>query len=461
MTVRIDSRMMIGKNKCGFRKFYSSMVNDMEFDRHEYMQKLITKMNNGRVKIITGIRRCGKSYLLFELFARYLRENKIENEQIVTLALDEAINAKYRNPMELDKFVREQMKDKKKPYYIFIDEIQFVETIQNPYLDNKDATISFSDVVLGWMKIKNADVYITGSNSKMLSSDVLTQFRDRGDEIRVYPLSFSEFHEKYEGKERDALVDYYTYGGMPVLFSLPTHEEKSRYLRDLFRRTYLKDVVERYNIQNDTAVLEDLLNITASAVGSLTNPTKLSKTFLSEKQVHINSTTIERYLDYFTDAFLICRANRYDVKGKKYLQTPLKYYYTDVGLRNARLGFRQQEETHIMENVLYLDLIRRGYDVDVGVVEQHIKTPEGKKIRKQLEVDFVVNRGNSRYYIQSALSIAEPEKRKQEIASLVRIPDSFDKIVITRDYIKPWKDENGILYLGVEQFLLDGNALKD
>ena len=431
----------------------------MEFSRLEYMQKLISKMYNGRVKIITGIRRCGKSYLLFELFTRYLQEEGIAANQIITLALDEFRNAKYRNPMELDKYIREQITDKSKQYYILIDEIQFVSEIQNPYVESNDAKLTFVDVVLGIIKIKNADVYITGSNSKMLSSDVLTQFRDRGDEIRVYPLSFTEFHEMYEGNERDAWVDYYTYGGMPIVSSLPSHEEKSQYLRNLFKRTYIKDVVERYHIQNDTAVLEDLLNITASAVGSLTNPTKLSKTFLSEKQIKISSATIDKYLDYFVDAFLIYRANRYDVKGKRYMQTPLKYYYTDVGLRNARLGFRQQEETHIMENVLYLDLIRRGYDVDVGVVEQNIKTPEGKKLRKQLEVDFVVNRGDERYYIQSALSVAEPEKRKQEIASLIRIPDSFKKIVITRDYIKPWTDENGIQYVGVEQFLLDKNAL--
>lgn len=431
----------------------------MEFSRLEYMQKLISKMHNGRVKIITGIRRCGKSYLLFELFTRYLQKEGIAANKIITLALDEFRNAKYRNPMELDKYIREQITDKSKQYYILIDEIQFVSEIQNPYVESHDAKLTFVDVVIGLVKIKNADVYITGSNSKMLSSDVLTQFRDRGDEIRVYPLSFTEFHEMYEGNERDAWVDYYTYGGMPIVSSLPSHEEKSQYLRNLFKRTYIKDVVERYNIQNDTAVLEDLLNITASAVGSLTNPTKLSKTFLSEKQIKISSATIDKYLDYFVDAFLIYRANRYDVKGKRYMQTPLKYYYTDVGLRNVRLGFRQQEETHIMENVLYLDLIRRGYDVDVGVVEQNIKTPEGKKLRKQLEVDFVVNRGDERYYIQSALSVAEPEKRKQKIESLIRIPDSFKKIVITRDYIKPWTDENGIQYVGVEQFLLDKNAL--
>lgn len=431
----------------------------MEFSRYEYMQKLISKMHNGRVKIITGIRRCGKSYLLFELFTRYLQEKGITNNQIITLALDEIKNVKYRNPIEFDKYIREQITDKNKQYYILIDEIQFVSEIQNPYVESQDAKLTFVDVVLGLIKIKNADVYITGSNSKMLSSDILTQFRDRGDEIRVYPLSFAEFYEMYEGNERDVWVDYYTYGGMPVVFSLLTHDEKSQYLRDLFKRTYIKDVVERHYIQNDAAVLEDLLNITASAVGSLTNPTKLSKTFLSEKQIKISSATIDKYLDYFVDAFLIYRANRYDVKGKKYMQTSLKYYYTDVGLRNAKLGFRQQEETHIMENILYLDLIRRGYDVDVGVVEQNIKTPEGKKMRKQLEVDFVVNHGNERYYIQSAFSIAKPEKRKQEIASLIRIPDSFKKIVITKDYIKSWKDENGIQYVGIEQFLLDKNAL--
>ncbi len=431
----------------------------MEFARKQYMQKLIAKMNNGRVKIITGIRRCGKSYLLFELFTRYLHEEGIADDQIVTLALDELANAKYRNPIELDKYVREKIVDRSKQYYVLIDEIQFVTEIQNPYVPEETAKLTFIDVILGLMKIRNADIYITGSNSKMLSTDILTQFRDRGDEIRVYPLSFAEFSEVYAGDRRDAWLDYYTYGGMPVVMTLPSHEEKSRYLRELFTRTYLKDVIERHNIQNDIDVLEDLLNIVASGIGSLTNPTKLSRAFLSEKKIHINSTTIDQYLNYFTEAFLINKANRYDVKGKKYMQTPLKYYYTDVGLRNARLGFRQQEETHIMENVLYCDLIRRGYDVDVGVVEQNIKTTEGKKIRKQLEVDFVVNRGDERFYIQSAFSVAESEKRMQEIASLVRIPDSFGKIVVTRDYIKPWRDENGILYMGVEQFLLDENAI--
>lgn len=432
----------------------------MELARKEYLRKLINKMDNGRVKIITGIRRCGKSYLLFELFTKYLKENGIAQNQIIGLALDELQNAKYRNPIELDKYIREKITDESKRYYILIDEIQFVSEIQNPYVDAENAKLTFVDVVLGLIKIKNADVYITGSNSKMLSTDILTQFRDRGDEIRVFPLSFAEFYEVYEGNERNAWLDYYTYGGMPVVLSLSSHEEKSQYLRDLFTLTYLKDVIERNSVQNEAETLETLINTVASAIGSLTNPSKLSNTFASEKHININSTTLDKYLNYFSDAFLMSKVQRYDVKGRKYIHTPVKYYFTDVGIRNARLGFRQQEESHIMENILYCDLIRRGYDVDVGVVEKHIVTDDGKKVRKKLEVDFVVNRGSRRYYIQSALSVADPEKQKQEIASLIQIPDSFKKIIVVRDYIKPRQDENGILYIGIEQFLLDDNALE-
>ena len=376
------------------------------------------------------------------------------------MALDVLENAKYRNPIELDKYVRDRMVADGEKYYIFIDEIQFVSEIQNPYVDNPDAKISFIDVVLGFIQMKNADVYVTGSNSRMLSSDILTQFRDRGNEIRVYPLSFAEFYREYKGDKRGAWQDYYTYGGMPFVTSLETHEEKSRYLKDLFDRTYIKDVLERHEIKNDAAVLSILLDILASGIGSLTNPTKLSNTFKSERQIAIGSETIEKYIGYFEEAFLIEKAVRYDIKGRKYIGTPAKYYYTDLGLRNARLGFRQLEETHIMENVLYNDLIRRGMDVDVGVVEYNTKDSAGKKIRKQLEVDFVVNKGEKRFYIQSALSIAEPEKKEQEIASLKRIPDSFSKIVVVRDYLKPWQDENGIVYLGIEQFLLDEDILK-
>ena len=431
----------------------------MVIERKEYLQQLIDKKDNGRVKIVTGIRRCGKSYLLFELYTRYLRDQGVRENQIIGIALDELPNAKYRNPIELDKYIRDQITDKRKRYYILIDEIQFVSEIQNPYVNDPQAKISFIDVVLGLMKIRNADVYVTGSNSRMLSSDILTQFRDRGDEIRVYPLSFAEFYDAYEGDKHNAWNDYYTYGGMPYTLSLVSHEQKSQYLRDLFTRTYLKDVVERHSIQNDTEVLENLLNIVASAIGSLTNPTKISNTFASEKKLKISSATIEKYLSYFSEAFLLSKARRYDVKGKKYIKTPAKYFFTDVGLRNARLGFRQQEETHIMENVLYCDLLRRGFDVDVGMVEYNYKNENGKSARTQLEIDFVVNRGNQRYYIQSALSIADPEKREQEIKSLTKVPDSFRKIVVVGSRMNPWKDENGILYIGVEQFLLDEKAI--
>lgn len=430
------------------------------YPREQYLNKIISKKDNGRIKIITGLRRSGKSVLLFQLYRDWLIREGIHEDHIIALALDIWENAKYRNPIELDKYVRDRMVADGEKYYIFIDEIQFVAEIQNPYVDNPNARISFIDVVLGFMQMKNADVYVTGSNSRMLSSDILTQFRDRGDEIRVYPLSFAEFYREYKGDKRGAWQDYYTYGGMPFVTSLETHEEKSRYLKDLFDRTYIKDVLERHEIKNDAAVLSILLDILASGIGSLTNPNRLSNTFKSERQIAIGSETIEKYIGYFEEAFLIEKAVRYDIKGRKYIGTPAKYYYTDLGLKNARLGFRQLEETHIMENVLYNDLIRRGMDVDIGVVEYNTKDSAGKKIRKQLEVDFVVNKGEKRFYIQSALSIADPEKKEQEIASLKRIPDSFSKIVVVRDYLKPWQDENGIVYLGIEQFLLNEDILK-
>lgn len=428
--------------------------------RKQYLEKLIQKRENGRAKVITGLRRCGKSVLLFHLYKDYLIGEGVPPEQIIGLALDILANAKYRNPIELDNHIREQITDNNKQYYVFIDEIQFVSEIPNPYVNDPEAKITFIDVVLGLMQMPNVDVYVTGSNSKMLSSDILTQFRDRGDEIRVFPLSFAEFYEAYEEDKRGAWQDYYTYGGMPVVTTLDTHEEKSGYLRDLFSRTYLKDVLERHKIINQEEVLEILLDVLASGIGSLTNPNKLSNTFKSERRVNISPETIDHYLDYFLDAFLIQKAMRYDVKGRKYIKTPSKYYYSDPGLRNARLGFRQLEETHLMENVLYNDLIRRGLDVDVGVVEYNTKGQDGKSMRKQLEVDFVVNRGSDRFYVQSALSIADPEKKEQEIASLLRIPDSFKKIVVVKDYLKPWTDEHGIQYIGIEQFLLDEGLLK-
>lgn len=430
------------------------------YPREQYLKEIISKKDNGRIKIITGLRRSGKSVLLFQLYREWLLGEGVKEDQIIALALDILENARYRNPLELDKYVRDHMVDPKKRYYIFIDEIQFVSEIQNPYVDNEDAKITFIDVILGFMHMDNADVYVTGSNSKMLSSDILTQFRDRGDEIRVYPLSFAEFYNEYEGDKRGAWQDYYTYGGMPLATSLESHEEKSRYLKDLFDRTYIKDVLERHEIKNDTEVLDILLDVLASGIGSLTNPSKLANTFKSERQIGIGSETIEKYIGYFEESFLIEKAVRYDVKGRKYIGTPAKYYYTDLGLRNARLGFRQLEETHIMENVLYNDLIRRGMNVDVGVVEYNTKDADGKKIRKQLEVDFVVNQGGKRFYIQSALSIANPDKKEQEIESLKRIPDSFSKMVVVRDYLKPWQDENGITYVGIEQFLLNEELLK-
>ncbi len=430
------------------------------YPREQYLKEIISKKDNGRIKIITGLRRSGKSVLLFQLYREWLLGEGVKEDQIIALALDILENARYRNPLELDKYVRDHMVDPKKRYYIFIDEIQFVSEIQNPYVDNEDAKITFIDVILGFMHMDNADVYVTGSNSKMLSSDILTQFRDRGDEIRVYPLSFTEFYNEYEGDKRGAWQDYYTYGGMPLATSLESHEEKSRYLKDLFDRTYIKDVLERHEIKNDTEVLDILLDVLASGIGSLTNPSKLANTFKSERQIGIGSETIEKYIGYFEESFLIEKAVRYDVKGRKYIGTPAKYYYTDLGLRNARLGFRQLEETHIMENVLYNDLIRRGMNVDVGVVEYNTKDADGKKIRKQLEVDFVVNQGGKRFYIQSALSIADPDKKEQEIESLKRIPDFFSKMVVVRDYLKPWQDENGITYVGIEQFLLNEELLK-
>ena len=434
-------------------------VMEVEIGRQQYLDQLIRKKDNGRVKIITGIRRCGKSYLLFELYTKYLRDSGVKEDQIIGLALDELPNARYRNPIELDQYIRDKIADKSKRYYVLIDEIQFVSEIQNPYVDDPSAKLNFIDVVLGLMRIKNADIYVTGSNSKMLSSDILTQFRDRGDEIRVFPLSYAEFYSVYGEDKRHAWRDYYTYGGMPVVVTLSSHEEKSKYLQDLYTKTYLRDVVERHMIQNDVEVLEDLLNIVSSSIGSLANPTKLANTFASERQISISGATIERYLGYFIDAFLLHKSQRYDVKGKKYMKTPMKYYFADVGLRNARLGFRQQEENHIMENVIYNDLRRRGFDVDVGVVEYNCKDDEGKKIRKQLEVDFVVNRGSQRYYIQSAFTVGDQEKRKQETESLRRIPDSFKKIVVVRDDIIPWHDDNGILFIGVEQFLLEEKGI--
>lgn len=345
-------------------------------------------------------------------------------------------------------------------YYVFLDEIQMVEEAVNPEAHSVEIKIGFVDVVLGLMKIKNVDLYITGSNSKMLSTDILTQFRGRGDEIHVNPLSFAEFHSAYKGDKRDAWKDYYTYGGMPLILSQTTHADKSNYLRTLIQKIYLDDILARNKINSERSVLEDLMNIIASSVGSLTSPSNLSKTFLSVKNKKIGEETVAKYLDFFVDAFIVYKARRYDVKGRKYIGAPLKYYFSDIGLRNAWLNFRQIEETHIMENIIYNELLVREFDVDVGIVEYNYRGEDGKNKRRQLEVDFVANQADKRYYIQSALYVGTTEKRLQETNSLNRIDDSFKKIVVVKDDIIPWHDEKGVLYVGIEQFLLDESAME-
>ena len=423
--------------------------------RDYYLNQLIEKLDNGRVKVITGIRRCGKSVLLFDIYGEYLKAQGVTEEQLVILKFDVAKNARYRNPMELDKYLRDQITDSAKQYYIMLDEIQEVSSIPNPWLDDKDATIGFVDVLLGLLDIRNVDVYVTGSNSKMLSTDVMTEFKDRGDEIHVNPLMYQEFYSAYQGDKNRAWQEFVTYGGLPRIMFLKSDKEKSLYLQDLIRKTYLTDVIERNHILKDISVLDDLLNIMASSIGSLTNPKKLENTFASVKQKKIDDATINIYLGYFAEAYLLRRVEQYDIKGRKYINTPQKYYLTDVGLRNAQLNFRQQEETHLMENVIYNELCIRGFNVDVGIVEYNYKDRQGKSKRTKLEIDFVVNRGNRRCYIQSAFAIPDEEKRLQETNSLRRINDSYRKIVVVRNHIVPWYDEDGIYYIGLEDFCLD------
>lgn len=427
--------------------------------RDKYLNKIISKQNNGLIKVITGVRRSGKSYLLNLIYKNYLLDHGVNENNIIMLALDEDINIKYRNPILLGEYIREKIINKDEQYYIFLDEIQKVENIQNPYIDNKESLITFVDVLLGLMKIPNCDIYVTGSNSKMLSSDILTEFRDRGDEIRVYPLSFKEFYDYKKIDKSDAYREYITYGGLPLAILKDNHEDKSKYLKDLFNKTYLKDVLERNGIKNNQEEIDELLNIISSSMGSLTNPLKLSNTFKSVRKINITSQTISKYLDYFIDAFILDKVYRYDIKGKKYINTPLKYYYTDVGLRNARLNFRQQEENHIMENVVYNELKLRGFDVDIGVVEYNYKDENGKNKRKQFEVDFIASKFNKKYYIQSALTISNEDKLDQELNSLKRINDSFKKVILVKENIMPWYDNNGILYLGIYDFLLNEDSL--
>ena len=429
------------------------------YPREQYLKEIISKKDNGRIKIITGLRRSGKSVLLFQLYREWLLGEGVKEDQIIALALDILENARYRNPLELDKYVRDHMVDPKKRYYIFIDEIQFVSEIQNPYVDNEDAKITFIDVILGFMHMDNADVYVTGSNSKFLSSDIVTEFRGRGDEIRIYPLSFAEFYAAYDGDYDDAWEEYMIYGGLPQVAQFSVERQKAEYLKNIFTNVYIKDVVERNRIQNVDEI-GTLVDILASAIGAPTNPTKISNTFKSERGINYSNKTISNHIDYLAEAFLISKADRYDIKGRKYVGANLKYYFSDIGLRNARLNFRQQEPTHIMENIVYNELLVRGYNVDVGIVDVFAKNSDGKRVHKQLEVDFVVNQGSQRYYIQVAYDMTSEEKQTQELNSLRNIPDSFKKIVIVNGTKKPWRNEEGFVIMGMKYFLLNEDSLE-
>lgn len=410
-----------------------------EIKRDVYLNKIIEKRENGLIKIITGIRRCGKSYLLDPLFKNYLLESGVKEDHIIKLDLDERKNNKFLDPDQLDQYIRDLIKDNDQ-YFLILDEIQKVE--------------DFESVLNGFLHIRNLDVYVTGSNSKFLSSDIITEFRGRGDEVRIHPLSFSEFHSTFNGTKEEAWEQYVVYGGLPRILSFKNEIEKSEYLKNLFEKTYLDDIVERNNVQR-VDVLDAVVNILASSIGSLTNPNKLSNTFESSGFKDVSVNTITSYINYLQDSFLIEKATRYDVKGKKYIQTPYKFYFSDIGLRNCRLNFRQQEETHIMENIIFNELLYRGYNVDVGVVE--IREGDDKK---QVEVDFVCNQYNKRYYIQSALSLPTREKTIQEERPLMNIPDNFKKIIVVKDDIKSWISEEGISIVGLKEFLLNPNSME-
>lgn len=417
----------------------------MEIKRDFYLNKLIKHQKNGMVKIVTGVRRCGKSYLLFKLFRDYLIGSGVSADHIIAIALDDYGNKALQNPDELYQHIKNAVVDDG-DYYILLDEIQLVA--------------DFESVINGFMHIPNADIYVTGSNSKFLSSDIITEFRGRGDEIRVYPLNFSEFYSAFGGEFDRAWVMYCNYGGMPLCLSMQTQEDKAKYLTNLFETTYLADIINRNSLRGNSEIGE-LTDVLASSIGSLTNPLKLSNTFGSTKNVKLSVNTIINYLNYLQDAFLIEKAVRYDIKGKKYINTPAKYYFVDMGLRNARLSFRQQEYTHIMENVIYNELRLRGYSVDVGVVETVRRENGGDLARNRLEVDFVVNSGNKRYYIQSAYNIASEEKMRQEQASLLSINDAFRKIIIVNQPIMSGYNEQGILMLSLQDFLMEPEKVLD
>lgn len=415
----------------------------MEIKRNRYLNTLISKKHNGLIKVITGMRRCGKSYLLFTLFKEHLLSDGIDENHIIEIAFDAFENKKYRDPDVLYPYLKEQIKDDAM-YYVLLDEVQLLG--------------EFESILNSLIRMKNVDVYVTGSNARFLSKDVITEFRGRGDEVHMYPLSFAEFMSVYPGTKQDGWNEYMLYGGIPLVLEFTTPDQKIAFLQSLFEETYISDIVGRHNIRNK-AELEELLNILSSAIGSLTNPQKLSATFQTVKKKKISNSTIKRYIDYLCDSFLIDSAIRYDVKGKKYIDTPVKYYFTDMGLRNARLNFRQIEETHSMENIIFNELKMRGFNVDVGVIMQYETNEKGTNIRKQLEIDFVCNQGSKRYYIQSAYAIPDQAKMEQEQRSLMLTGDFFKRMIITKDTPAPYYNESGVLIMNVYDFLLNENSL--
>lgn len=416
----------------------------MEIKRDLYLKKLIDRKHNGMIKVVTGVRRCGKSYLMFNLFSNYLRLTGVDDSHIIMVNLEDRRNKKLRNPDMLLEYIDTKITNQQM-YYILLDEVQLVD--------------EFVDVLNSYLSVPNADVYVTGSNARFLSKDVITEFRGRGDEVKIYPLSFAEFMTAYEGSKQQGLDEYMTFGGLPMIFSCKTEEQKSAYLKNLFDETYIKDIKERYHIRNEEE-FEELINIISSSIGSLTNPAKLSKTFKSVKHVTIDPETIKNYLEYLCDSFLVTKSMRYDVKGRKYIDTPFKYYFTDLGLRNARINFRQDEKTHLMENVIFNELQVRGFNVDVGVVPVVTRDKSGKQTRSQLEIDFVCNQGSKRYYIQSAFRMEDEEKQQQEQVPLNKVNDSFKKIIITGQESIVHHNDSGITTMSIYDFLLNPNALE-
>lgn len=415
----------------------------MEIKRDYYLNKMIMKQHNGLIKVITGIRRCGKSYLLFHLYKKFLLESGVDKEHILELAFDSFENKQFRDPEVLYPYIKGKITDDKM-YYILLDEVQLLG--------------EFESVLNGLVRIENVDVYVTGSNAKFLSKDIITEFRGRGDELHMYPLSFSEFMSVYDGNKYEGWNEYVLYGGLPPVVLLSSSEQKVEFLKNLFKETYINDLIGRHKIKNKEE-FEELIDILSSGIGSLTNPKKLADTFQSKKQKKLSTNTVKNYLDYLCDAFIVDKAVRYDIKGKKYIDTPQKYYFTDIGLRNVRINFRQIEENHTMENIIFNELLIRNFNVDIGLVVVNQKDKNDKFLRKQLEVDFVCNKGSKRYYIQSAFAIPDQNKMKQESNSLLRINDSFKKIIIVKDTPSPWYTEEGILVMSVYDFLLNMNSL--